>query len=134
MEMGFQGISKDQLAETRARRLLFNENPANKSMDFGAAAQEVFVRGLNTPIQVEGSVLPALFQTFGNQPARFMGIAWIDTVMRLRLSGCVVEVITLRLELEHGALKVQFHGRRRKEYTNQPAYEIRLIGQCLVAI
>jgi len=71
-----------------------------------------------------------LFQTFGHEPKRFLEIAWIDTVIRLKLSACVVEVIGLRMELEHDTVDIEFHGRRRKEYTNRPGYEIRLQGKC----
>lgn len=33
MEPGIAGVSKDELAEERARRVLFNENPARDSQD-----------------------------------------------------------------------------------------------------
>jgi hypothetical protein len=130
MEVSFENTSKDELAERRARRILFNENPARDERDLNAIAFEVLLRGTNTVIAVERSVLPDLFRLYGSQPARFLEIAWIATAMRLKLSACVVEIVTLRMELEVGALGIQFHGRRRKEYTDRPAYEMKLEGVC----
>lgn len=130
MEVGFEGISKDELAKRRARRLLLNENPAKRSTDLNVVAKEVLLRGVDTALPVEQSALPALFQTFGKHATRFLEIAWIDTVMRLKLSACIVEVIALQMELVRGALKIQFHGRRKREYANQPAFEMKVEGEC----
>lgn len=85
---------------------------------------------MEVPLQVEKSALPALFQVFGQPPSKFLEIAWIDTVMRLKLSACVVEILMLRMQLEPGALNIRFHGRRKKEYTNRPGHEMKFEGQC----
>lgn len=50
--------------------------------------------------------------------------------MMLKLSGAVAEVLRLKLGLKGDSLEVEFVGKRKKEYVNQPAYEIRIEGIC----
>ena len=130
MEVGFASTSADKLAELRARRLLLNENPTSESGDINAVTRDLFLAGMDTYLRIERSPFPATFQTFGNDPYRFLGIAWILAVMQLKLSACVEQVEHLVLTLQVPNLLVEFSGKRRKKYENEPPYEVRIKGIC----
>lgn len=130
-EFNFGAESPNQLAEKRARRILLNEDPAIESNDINKALIEHYTaRGQGSPIAIQKSILPMLFREFGNQPERFLGIAWIWAIAMLRLSGAVADVMKLEIALDGEDLKVDFIGRRKKEYANQPAFEVRVAGKC----
>lgn len=130
-EINFGAASADELAEKRARRILLNENPAVDSRDINKALIEHYTAGGHgSPLSIKRSIFPMLFNEYGNEPDRFLAIAWVYAVAMLKLSGAVVDVIKLALTLEVDALKIDFLGRRRKEYVNRPAYEIKVIGKC----
>lgn len=133
IETGFSSTSADKLAELRARRLLLNENPASESSDINAVTRELFLAGMDTALRIERSPFPATFQAFGNNPQRFLQIAWILAVMQLKLSACVEQVDQLVLTLQHFNLFVEFSGKRRKRYQNEPPYEVRIKGLCQLA-
>ena len=62
----------------------------------------------------------------------FLETAWITAAMTLKMSGAVAEVTTLSLALDGLTLSVTFTGKRRKQYTNQPASTITVAGNCLL--
>ncbi len=61
-EIGFAGTSTDELAETRARRLLLNENPAKDTRDINEVTRELFVQGMETVLRVEKSPFPTIYR------------------------------------------------------------------------
>jgi hypothetical protein len=132
MEVGFSSTSADKLAELRARRLLLNENPASESRDINAVTRELFLAGMDTALRIERSPFPGMFQIFGNNPERFLQVSWILAVMQLKLSACVEQVEQLVLTLQNSNLFVDFSGKRKKKYQNEPAYEIRFKGTCVL--
>ena len=132
-EINFAGASADELAEKRARRILLNENPGIESRDINKALIEHYTAGQNSPFSIKKSILPDLFRQYGNQPERFLAIAWICVVTMLKLSGSVVQVLELQLSFEGTSLNVLFRGKRKKEYVNQPAYEIEIKGKCALS-
>ena len=88
MEMGMQGLSADDIAERRARRILLDENPFVEGKGSGAkklneAALEVFIRGVNARFQPKGSPFPALYHPYNRQPDKFLEVAWILGVLLL---------------------------------------------------
>jgi len=134
IEVALGSTSADKLAELRARRLLLNENPYVESRDINAITQELFIEGQDTVIRIQRSPFPDLYRQFGSNPGRFLGIAWISAVVQLKLSACVVEVVTLQLSsIKLGIstqLNVSFRGRRKKQYQNRPPYEMSIEGIC----
>jgi hypothetical protein len=130
IEVALGGTSADKLAELRARRLLLNENPYVETRDINAITRELFIAGQDTKLRIQLSAFPLLYAQFGSSPLRFLGIAWIDAVVRLKLSACVSEVLELDLALSETNLSVSFWGRRRQQYQNRPAFEMRFRGNC----
>jgi hypothetical protein len=63
----------------------------------------------------------------------FLEVAWITAVMTLKASGAVAEVTALNLSLDGLNLGVKFTGKRRKQYTNQPATTITVTGDSTLA-
>lgn len=132
LEAGTSGTSKDKFAEMRARRLLLNEYPVKDTRDPNEIFREVLLAGQEVLMEVKGSPFPALFAVYGKDPQKFLEIAWIHSAMYLKVSNCVVEIERLRLELEGQVLQVSFKGKRRKEYQNAPAYQIKVEGSCVL--
>jgi hypothetical protein len=130
MEPGTGGISAEQFAEQRARRLLLNEYPAREAQDMNEIMIEVLRRGQGTIAKVERSPFPELFKSFGQDPQVFLESAWIMAAMQLRLSGCVITVNSLRLGLKGQSLSVDFVGTRHRKYTNVDPYVMRINGEC----
>jgi len=130
MEMGMNNMSADQIAAQRARRVLLNENPSRDTKDWNRAAEEVLLRGLQTPVQTTASPFPALYAQFSKNPTMFLETAWITAAMTLKTAGIVAEVTTLDLALEGQQLRVTFAGKRHKQYANHPAAVISVNGSC----
>ena len=118
------------MAEKRARRILLNEDAATETRDINKALIEHYTAGQGTPMSIKKSILPDLFKQYNADRERFLAIAWICAIALLKLSGAVADVQHLELILETDTLKVDFRGRRRKEYVNQPAHEIVIKGKC----
>jgi hypothetical protein len=105
MEMGMQGLSADDIAEQRARRILLNEHPYTESKSRGAGFyndtfKEVLLRGVNAASQPTGSPFPGLHEQYGRQPTKFLEIAWITAVLLLETSGVVAEATGLTVTIE----------------------------------
>jgi len=135
MEVSMQGLSADDIAEQRARRILLNEHPYTETKGHGAgfyndAMKEVLLRGVNTPMQPTGSPFPDLHEQYGREPTKFLEIAWITAALLLKMSGVVAEVTSLSLATDGAQLLVTFNGKRRKQYTNKPASTIKVNGTC----
>ncbi len=138
MEMGFQGMSADDIAEKRARRILLNENLFIEEKGAMAdvannALREVLIRGMQTPLQPTASPFPALYELYGREPTKFLEICWIVGVLLLKTSGAVAEVSTLEIGTDGKDLQVDFTGKRRKQYSNRPAAIINIKGTCDLA-
>jgi len=127
---GTATTSKDEYAQKRARRLLLNEELPGKFDDLNQMMEEIFLRGQGTTIQVLGSPFPLLYRQYGKDPSEFLEIAWVMGVFLLRTSGTVAEIPRFELTLAGQSLEIDFIGRRKKEYANRPAYEVRVQGVC----
>jgi hypothetical protein len=130
IEMGMQGLSADQIAEQRARRILLNENISQQTNEPNDALREILLRGMQTVLQATASSFPELYRQFGTNPTRFLETAWITAAMTLKTTGVVVEVTRLELRLNGPQLSVTFSGKRRKQYSNAPAATITVNGTC----
>ena len=135
MEMGTSGTSADEFAEKRVRRLLLNDSPmaikSGKDDMLGRANElmyESLLQGLNSIVKIEHSTFIDLHTGFGDDPVKFTEIAWISAVADLKLSAAIQHIDHLTLELNGNVLKVDFSGRRHRQYENIPPYEINVRG------
>jgi hypothetical protein len=80
--------------------------------------------------QILGSPFHQLYRQYGKEPKRFLEVAWVTGVFFLRTTGTVAEISRFELTLTGQSLAVDFIGRRKKEFSNRPAYEIKVQGTC----
>lgn len=130
MEVSVEGHSADEIAEMRARRILLNEGVSSRRLRMRDDMLEMFVQGMNTPIKVPHSPLPGLYAEWKHDPATFVALARLAAVLWLRLSGAVEAVLHLEMRLEEDGLRVEFEGRRRRQYVNADPYVIQVRGVC----
>lgn len=95
------------------------------------AFMEVLIRGQSTPLQVQESPFPNLWELLSDNVPMFLAVARLVGVMWLRLSGIVEHVYRLELSLSAlGQLEVEFEGERPRKYTNVDPPVIRVSGVC----
>ena len=134
MEMSTSGFSADDIAHLRARRILLNEMLSASRTDsagiLNGGTLEVLVRGMNTPLEVTESPLPALFVDCGRD-SEFLAAARLLLVLYLRLSQVVEHILKLELSFD-GAdrLKVDFEGERARKFQNVLPSRISVHGLC----
>ena len=127
-EITFGSFSPDKIAEMRARRILLNEKLGELPQDFqnqtGTAglfnevSLEVFVRGSNG-FQISTSTIPFLYRSIGQTVGRFEKSARLISVLHLKLSNTVEEILKLDLKLLNPEqVEIKFKGRRSKRYVN----------------
>jgi hypothetical protein len=134
-EMSYNNISVDEIAEMRARFILFNQKPKMPSGSFqdslNSRMLETFVYGISTQVKVEGSVLPSLWKGLNGDVAKFLPLARLWSVFHLITSNTVEHVLDLRLgPIKSGILLVYFRGRRKKVYSNIEPPIIEFEGEC----
>ncbi len=130
MEISTEWYSADQIAELRARRILLNEPLPKEGRDpLNQGVLESFVRGRSaSPIKVNDSPIPMIYQDLKGDPARFMSIARLFCASFLVLSGTVETISKLELELTGQSLHVVFRGQRRRVYVNVDPPHIEVDG------
>ena len=138
----FNGISPDQFAQMRTRRLLLNDkqtaiNPLSNTVNqLNQATLEMYIRGEDasqhgTRLQVLESPIPYIYRSYGQTVWRFQKFARLASVLYLKLSNTVEDVLQLDLELlNQQQLQVRFKGRRPRQYTNVDPYMIEVEGIC----
>lgn len=141
-DMGFGTISADDLAVLRARRILLDEKavrpgvrqPSDAASDINDVAFEMFVRGFKTPLEVERSPFPGLYEAMGADKGAFPAAARLLAVLWLRLTMATERILRLDLDLVDGpALRVRFIGERARRYSNAAPYRIEVEGACSLA-
>ena len=135
MEASVEGRSANEIAEMRARRILLNESVSTWA---GASHQsddllEMFIQGMSTPLKVPQSPLPGLYAEWKQDRSTFLPLAHLTTVLWLRLSGAIETVLHLDMQLIDEGLRVEFEGRRRRQYINVEPHVIRVQGICPLA-
>ena len=136
----FGTISPDKMAEMRAKRILLDEklealpgdfqNRTGPAGLFNEATLEMFVRGGNG-FQISASPLPPLYRSIGQTGKRFEKFARLTSVLQLKLSNTVEEILLLDLKLLNAKeLQVGFRGRRARRYTNIEPSIIEFNGVC----
>ena len=141
-EATVNGIPPDEIAKMRARRILLDEkledvSPALSQNDvFSQSMIESYVRGMSSSshepkLQVTASPIPQLYHQFGQTPERFKKFARLISILYLKLSNTVENVLRLDLELLGSTqLKVRFKGIRPKFYSNVEPEIIEFEGIC----
>ena len=145
-DMTVNNISPDQIAEMRARRILLDEplktvNPSLNQpnlMNQTESDLDFFIGGggssyHETGLQIPKSPIPMLYQPFGQTNGRFEKFARLISVLYLKLSNTVEDVLELDFELLNSRkLQVRFKGRRPQRYTNVKPAIIEVDGICLL--
>lgn len=152
-EKRFGEFTGDQVAELRARRILLDEK-------LGVASPWLFEYRVRNGIslkhenglEIHESPLPQLYQAFRETPVLFQKFARLVSVLYLKLSYTVEEILQLELELREEdipvnlnggyphpryqtfrkgpALKVRFKGRRHQYFSIRPATLLEFEGIC----
>lgn len=141
-EMTVNGISPTQIAEMRARRILLDEKleDANLGLSQNNALNqmtlEMHIRGMSSSshepqLQVTESAIPKLYQQLRQTPERFKKYASLVSILHLKLSNTVENVLRLDLELLGPTqLQVGFKGIRPKFSSNEEPAIIEFEGIC----
>ena len=139
------GVSPDQLAEMRAQRILLDAkleaaNPTlNQSNVLNHTLLEAHIRGMTSSphkpsLQVSASPLPQIYQQFKQPAERFKKFARLISVLYLKLSNTVENILELELELlEPAQLQVKFRGRRPRFAVNVAPSILEFEGICQLA-
>lgn len=152
-EKRFGEFTGDQVAELRARRILLDEK-------LGVASPWLFEYRVRNGIslkhenglEIHESPLPQLYQAFRETPVLFQKFARLVSVLYLKLSYTVEEILQLELALREEdipvnlnggyphpryqtfrkgpALKVRFKGRRHQYFSIRPATLLEFEGIC----
>jgi hypothetical protein len=134
LEVTFGGVTPDDQAEMRARRILLNEHSL-KLDGQKDRLQEIlldpYVSGEQYGIRIAESPFPELFNQLGHDPATFVEAARLTAVLLLRLTNVVAQIFKLELTMPgQEKLSVEFEGQRQKAYANVPATVLRITGLC----
>ncbi|HET9342860.1 MAG TPA: TIR domain-containing protein [Candidatus Eremiobacteraceae bacterium] len=137
-DFSFNGVSADEFALMRARRILLDERPASRSTDrmvdrLNATTFESFLDGSHSTsdrLIVKCSPIPPLAAEYDPRSDEFIEIARLACVTGLVLSGTVERIDRFTLESAEDAVVVDFEGVRRKLFSNVEATRIEVSGRC----
>ena len=137
--VSFNTYSPDQIAEIRARRILLNEKIFQNQTGLAGLTDnpllESFIsRGGSTygpGLQIQESPILDIYRSFGQTVERFKKFARLTSVLYLKLSNTVEEILELDLEfLGPKQLQISFKGRHRRIYTNVESSILEVNGIC----
>ncbi len=132
-------ISPDDIAEMRVRRILLNERSFQEQKGLAALRDDGYLESLishESPtrehrLRIHGSPIPAIFRSYGKEPERFGTFARLISVMYLKLSNTVEDILKLYLDvLDSSRMRVEFKGRRRRVYDNVEPPILEVKGIC----
>lgn len=141
-KINFEYLTADQLAYMRAKRLLLDEKLESASLCltqaniFDQMLLEVQIRGdlssqYGNRLQALTSPIPELYQHFKSKPETFQKLARLVSVLYLKLSNTVEDIIQLDLKLVNPTeLQVKFKGRRIQLDINQEPTLLEFEGIC----
>ncbi len=120
-ETRFGELTGDQLAELRAKRILLNQK-------LGVASPWLFEYRVRNGVSqeyknglvVHESPIPQLYLAFQETPEQFMKFARLVSVLFLKLTHTVAEILQLKLELQESA---EFSGHSNSENHRHPRYQ-----------
>lgn len=135
-------MTLDQVADMRAKRLLLDEkledaNPAvMQTTVFDQMLLETQIRGelssqYGNRLQALASPIPELYQYFRKTPERFKKFARLISVLYLKLSKTVDDILQLDIELlDSAALNIKFKGQRAPLNINEEPTFLEFEGDC----
>lgn len=135
-------MTLNQVADLRAKRLLLDEklDTASSSLTqttvFDQMLLEAQIRGelssqYGNRLQAFASPIPELYQRFRNTPERFKKFARLISVLYLKLSNTVEDILQLDVELLNSTeLQVKFKGRRSQFDINEEPVLLEFEGRC----
>ena len=138
-EIGLAGISPDEIAEIRAKRILLNEKPETTNpytINVYNQLLENQILGRTSSqyeniLQFSESPIPDLYRSYGRETERFQKFVRLVSVLYLQLSNTCEDILKLDLILlKSKKLRVKFKGQRRKQYSNVEPYIIQFDGIC----
>jgi hypothetical protein len=137
-EMSYNGISADDLAEMRARRILLDERLKRSETDnwsdrLNDMTFESFVAGRiagGNRLSVNSSPIPLLMRSSTGSLSELLPVARLTCVMLLILTGTVEHITRLDMTLANSAVEVRFEGVRHKAYSNCEPTVISVTGTC----
>jgi hypothetical protein len=135
IEFSMTAYPPDQIAELRARRILFDEklDPAFGGRgDLNRQLLETSLQGgYDSKFAITHSPLPELFAEFNAKDDEFSEAARLYSVLLLLLTHTVSQILRLDLEMRSdGTLAVDFEGARPPRYSNEEPPVIRVNGAC----
>ena len=90
--------------------------------------------GYEPGLPVEASPIPELYRQFGQTPERFKKFARLISVLYLKLSNTIEDILELDLELLAPAqLRVKFRGSRPQSAVNVASSILEFEGICLLS-
>jgi hypothetical protein len=123
-------FSADAIAELRAKLILLGEKLPQDDPRLGLLP--ALVRGINTSVDVQDPVFPAIRTIFKDDDA-FLRCARLAAIYVLCASGTVERVETLELgPISNGRVKVHFVGHRAEKYSNVPPHRMEIQGFCVL--
>ena len=135
-------LTLEQLAEMRARRLLLDEKLEVPSFSltqmtvFEQMLLETQIRGelssqYGNRLQALKSPIPELHRHFRKTPERFKKFARLISVLYLKLSNTVEDILQLDVELRNSMeLQVKFRGRQSQSDVNEEPVFLEFEGSC----
>ena len=135
-------LTLDQVADLRAKRLLLDEKLDAASLSlaqttvFDQMLLEAQIRGelssqYGNRLQALSSPIPELYQHFRDTPQRFQQFARLTSVLYLKLSNTVEDILQLDIELLNSAeLQIRFRGRRSPSDVNEDPIFLEFEGVC----
>jgi hypothetical protein len=129
MDVTYNGVTPDAIAEARARLLLLDERPGGTSLRNDQLLQGA-IEGYGSHVKVSQGVLPALWRKHQGSAAPLAALRlWI--VYYLKASQTCEHILELVLgPLEQGLLPVRFRGQRKRTYANVDPMVIKVKGRC----
>ena len=138
----FEQMTLNQVANLRAKRLLLDEKLAaarsflTQTTVFDQMLLETQIRGelssqYGNRLQVLASPIPELYHHFRKTPERFKKFARLISVLYLKLSNTIEDILQLDVELhDPAALQVKFRGRcHQLDINEEPAF-VEFEGNC----
>lgn len=138
----FEHLTLDQIACMRAKRLLLNEKLEatdpflRQTTIFDQMLLETAIRGefssqYGNRLQALSSPIPELYQHFRKTPERFKKFARLISVLYLKLSNTVEDILQLDVALLNSAeLQIKFRGRRSQSDVNEDPTFLEFEGVC----
>lgn len=128
-EIALQGISVDDIAELRAKRILLDER---LPMGLRTDLVEMSVGNrIGEGLSVAGSPLPAMYREHRKNRPLFLEAARLFSVLLLRSTNTVERIHKLELKLDRSSkLAVDFEGVRAARYSSEPGHRIKFKGTC----